>query len=221
MYNYNSNRAEIEASLGYQYAFIDSGRILVTKGVTPFSTRFTIYDVSRCVLPEYNLMKGNMSSFKSLGIYEFKPEDSSFVTNTFIPNLSNYLGHTSEESYNGLRELEDSEGNPFFSVNHEDSDNTTWDEEHLLTKVVVFGNNTLARQSRDEYLDSHSSAQLDDYITIKDGNWLIRYTASRHFEGERFNEVVMDGSLLLSVNPSDMTRITNELRAAMASARRS
>lgn len=221
MYNYNSNRAEIEASLGYQYAFINRGKTLVTKGVTPFSTRFTIYDASKCISPEYKLKKGSMSSFKCLGNYEFTPEDSSFVTDTFIPNLSNYLGHDYEESYNNLRELKDSEGNLFFSVNREDSDNTNGDGEHMLTKVIVFGNNTLAKQAKDKYLDSHPSAQQDDYITIKDGNWLIRYTASRNFEGVSFNEVVMDGSLLLSVTSSDMDRITNELRVAMVSARRS
>lgn len=221
MYNYNSNRADIESSLGYQYAFIDRGRVLVIKSVKPSATRFIIYDVSRCISPEYKLRKGDMSSFKLLGNYEFTSEDSSFVTNTFIPNLSNYLGHNSEEAYNNLGELEDSNGRPFFSLgNSGDSNNTTGDEEHLLTKVVVFGNNTAARVARENYLDSHPSARLDYYDTVKDGKWLIRYTAALNFEGEQFNEAVIDGSLLLSVKSADMDRIINELRAAMVSARR-
>lgn len=221
MYNYNSNRAEIESSLGYQYAFIDRGRILVTKSVARGLTRFVVYDVSRCISPEYNLRKGNMSSFKYLGNYEFTSEDSSFVTNTFIPSLSNYLGHNSEEAYNSLGELEDSNGRTFFSLgNSGDSNNTTGDEERLLTRVVVFGNNTSARVARENYLDSHPNARLDYYDTVKDGRWLIRYTAALNFEGEQFNEAVIDGSLLLSVKSADMDRIINELRAAMVSARR-
>lgn len=221
MYNYNSNRADIEASLGYQYAFINRGKTLVTKGVTPFSTRFTIYDASKCISPEYKLKKGSMSSFKCLGNYEFTPEDSSFVTDTFIPNLSNYLGRDYEESYKSLRELKDSEGNLFFSVNREDSDKTTGDDEHMLTKVIVFGNNRAAQYARDSYLDSHPSAHwIKGTSFVKDGEWLIRYATSQNFEGTRFNEVVIDGSLLLSVNTAEMTRITNELRAAMESERR-
>ena len=95
------------------------------------------------------------------------------------------------------------------------------DDEHLLTKVIVFGNNTAAQYARDSYLDSHPSAHwIKNTSVVRDGEWLIRFTTSRNFEGFQFNEVVIDGSLLLSVNTAGMTRITNELRAAMLSERR-
>ena len=102
----------------------------------------------------------------------------------------------------------------------EDRDATMREEEKLLTRVVVFGNSTAARYARKGYLEYHPNAQRYDNSTVKDEGWLIKYTASRHFEGERFNEVVIDGSLLLSVNLTEITRITNELRYAMESARR-
>lgn len=95
------------------------------------------------------------------------------------------------------------------------------DDEHLLTKVIVFGNNTAAQYARDSYLDSHPSAHwIKNTSFVRDGEWLIRFTTARNFEGFQFNEVVIDGSLLLSVNAAGMTRITNELRAAMLSERR-
>ena len=102
----------------------------------------------------------------------------------------------------------------------EDRDATMREEEKLLTRVVVFGNSTAAYYARKGYLEAHPNAQCYDNSTVKDNGWLIKYTASRHFEGERFNEVVIDGSLLLSVNQTGITRITNELRYAMESARR-
>lgn len=90
------------------------------------------------------------------------------------------------------------------------------DDEHLLTKVIIFGNNRAARYARDSYLDSHPSAHwIKGTQFVKDGEWLIRYATPQNFEGTRFNEVVIDGSLLLSVNTGGMTRITNELRATM------
>lgn len=102
----------------------------------------------------------------------------------------------------------------------EDRDATMREEEKLLTRVVVFGNSTAAYYARKGYLEAHPNAQRYDNSTVKDNGWLIKYTASRHFEGERFNEVVIDGSLLLSVNQTGITRITNELRYAMESAHR-
>lgn len=95
------------------------------------------------------------------------------------------------------------------------------DDEHLLTKVIVFGNNTAAQYARDSYLDSHPSAHwIKNTSFVRDGEWLIRFTTARNFEGFQFNEVIIDGSLLLSVNTVGITRITNELRAAMLSERR-
>lgn len=95
------------------------------------------------------------------------------------------------------------------------------DDEHLLTKVIVFGNNTAAQYARDSYLDSHPSAHwIKNTSFVRDGEWLIRFTTARNFEGFQFNEVIIDGSLLLSVNTAGITRITNELRAAMLSERR-
>lgn len=102
----------------------------------------------------------------------------------------------------------------------QDRDATMREEEKLLTRVVVFGNSTAAYYALKGYLEDHPNAQRYNSRMVKDEGWLIKYTASRHFEGERFNEVVIDGSLLLSVNPTGITRITNELRYAMESARR-
>lgn len=102
----------------------------------------------------------------------------------------------------------------------EDMDAIMREKEKSLTRVVVFGNSTAADYARKGYLEDHPNAQRYDNSTVKDDGWLIKYTASRHFEGERFNEAVIDGSLLLSVNQTGMTRITNELRYAMESARR-
>ena len=102
----------------------------------------------------------------------------------------------------------------------EDMDAIMREKEKSLTRVVVFGNSTAAYYALKGYLEAHPDTQRYNSRTVKEGDWLIKYTASRHSEGDRFNDAVIEGRTILSVTQAGMTRITNELRYAMESARR-
>lgn len=96
-------------------------------------------------------------------------------------------------------------------------------KEPELSKVIVFSNFDSARHARSEFIEQHVEEGVINAgpTRLKYKNWVIEFTSRKDFEGESYNEAVIDTSAIMNLSNTQLVKIVNNLRAALITKRRS
>lgn len=95
-------------------------------------------------------------------------------------------------------------------------------KEHELSKVIVFSSFNSARAARSEFIEQHAEEGLVNYGPTKllYKNWVIEFTSMKDFDGESYNEAIIDTSAIMNLSNTQLVKIINGLRVALTTKRR-
>lgn len=109
------------------------------------------------------------------------------------------------------------------TISMEDKDKAVSYKEPELSKVIVFSNFGCAKNARSEFIKQHVEEGVRNAgpTRLKYKNWTIEFTSRKDFEGESYNEAVIDTSAIMNLSNTQLVKIVNSLRAALIAKRRS
>lgn len=207
------------------YIWDNRKNILLSKTVlNNGEVQFSIYDTSRSIFIEYEVLKTNrVDRFKCLGVYSFDPKNELDLFKKFLNAFS--FKFPMFTHYNGtLDEDNKIKTNRFFSLNTEDIDNLEAETPQFL-KLHVSSDNRIANFKMKEFLERNQSEvvkQSGSSVTTKD--WTHKFigiTSKYNLDGLKINEVELDTSVILNLDKDDenLMQAWNNIKADLMATR--